>query len=170
METEAELVHKVMCGDEEAFRKLYSKYSKPLIRFVYKYTGDIDMSADIVQETFVRFLENIKNYSPKGSFKSFIFTIASNIIKDTKRKERKYREILRDIAYLAEEKADERNKKEELMNFIDILPDREKRILLLRLEGYKIEEIAKIESCSSRTIKRVLKRIVNEMKSKIRFG
>jgi RNA polymerase sigma-70 factor (ECF subfamily) len=87
METEAELIYKILCGDESAFIELYNKYSKMLIGFIYRHTNDINETSDILQETFVRLLENIKEYNPKGSFKSYIFTIALNITRDRKRKE-----------------------------------------------------------------------------------
>ncbi|MEN2998343.1 MAG: sigma-70 family RNA polymerase sigma factor [Brevinematia bacterium] len=170
MENEAELIYRIVCGDENAFAELYNKYSKSLISFVYKYTRDVDMSIDVVQETFVRFIENINTYSPKGRFKSFIFKTALNIIRDRKRREKRERKVIEEIAYNSGCVSNGDNMKEEMMCIVDSLPDREKEILLLRLEGYKIEEIAEMESCSSRTIKRILKKTINEIKSKLGLG
>ncbi|MCX8097166.1 MAG: RNA polymerase sigma factor [Spirochaetes bacterium] len=169
-EKEAELIYRVICGDENAFNELYSKYSKMLIGFVYKYTRDTDMTIDIVQETFIRFLENVKNYSPRGSFKSFIFTTALNIIRDRKRKEKRDRKLLEDISFNTSTIDDSNAVREDIMNIIDNLPDRDKEILIFRLEGYKIEEIANIEKCSTRTVKRVLKRVINYIRDKLKGG
>ena len=43
------------------------------------------------------------------------------------------------------------------------------KISLLRLEGYKIEEIAEILGISSRTVNRALKKIIDKLKSKEGF-
>lgn len=164
METEAELIYRIICGDEDAFNELYNKYSKMVISFVYKYTKDIDTSIDITQETFIRFLEKINTYSPRGSFKSFILTTALNIIRDRKRKEKREKKLLEDISLY--QNGNDNELKKDITYILEELPEREKEILILRLEGLKIEEIAKIQNCSSRTIKRILKKIINTIKSK----
>lgn len=166
METESELIYRIICGDEEAFTELYNKYSKMLINFVYKYTKDIDTSVDVAQETFIRFLENVKNYSPKGSFKGFIFTIALNIIRDRKRKEKRDRKMLENIYYTYDSSKSNEDR-DDILLVINSLPDREKEIILLRLEGHKIDEIANIQRCSSRTIKRILKKVIDKIKTNL---
>lgn len=60
-EKEAELICRVAYSDKSSFNELYPKYGKMLISFVYKYTRDTDATIDIVQETFIRFLENVKS-------------------------------------------------------------------------------------------------------------
>ncbi|MFN4245039.1 MAG: RNA polymerase sigma factor [Brevinematia bacterium] len=168
METEAELIYRIICGDEDAFNELYKKYSKMLISFAYKYTKDIDTTADIVQETFIKLLENIKNYSSRGSFKSFILTICLNIIRDRKRKEKRDKTLVKEIYNTYDRNNNSYNTMmNEITSIIDNLPHREKEIILLRLEGYRIDEIAEIEKCSSRTIKRILKKVINKIKSNL---
>ncbi len=58
------------------------------------------------------------------------------------------------------------DKLKELYNIIENLSEDEKNIILLRLEGYKIEEIAEILGISSRTVNRALKKIIDKLKSK----
>jgi RNA polymerase sigma-70 factor (ECF subfamily) len=167
METEAELIYKILCGDESAFIELYNKYSKMLIGFIYRHTNDINETSDILQETFVRLLENIKEYNPKGSFKSYIFTIALNIIRDRKRKESFEKKMMPKIYEETISTEDENEDKlKELYNIIENLSEDDKNIILLRLEGYKIEEIAEILGISSRTVNRALKKIIDKLKSK----
>lgn len=167
METEAELIYKILCGDESAFIELYNKYSKMLIGFIYRHTNDINETSDILQETFVRFLENIKEYKPKGSFKSYIFTIALNIIRDKKRKEAFEKKMMPKIYEKSTINTEEnKDKLKELYDIVENLSEDEKNIILLRLEGYKIEEIAEILSISIRTVNRALKKIINKLKSK----
>lgn len=162
METEAELIYKIICGDEDAFMEIYNKYSKMLISFVYRHTNSIDETSDIVQEVFVRLLENIRNYNPKGSFKSYIFTIALNVVRDRKRKESYERKMMPKV-YESSTKDDG---VDSIYEVIDSLDDYDKNILLLRLDGYKIEEIAEILGVSDRTVNRCLKKVINKLKSK----
>lgn len=166
IDRDSELVYKIICGDEEAFNELYLKYSKMIISFVYKYTRDIDLSVDVAQETFVRFIENIKSYSYRkdGGLKNFLFTISLNILRDIKRKEARERKFIFESLDSFDNDARNQDTKALFHDFVDTLPEREKEIILLRLEGHKIDEIARIEGCSSRTVKRVLKKIIEKMK------
>ncbi|MGC8767116.1 MAG: RNA polymerase sigma factor [Brevinematia bacterium] len=167
IDRDSELVYRVVCGDEDAFNELYTKYSKIIISFIYKYTKDVDLSVDIAQETFIRFLEKIRSYTYKkeGGLKNFLLTISINILRDVKKREARNRKATKEVFdNLNSSTKKDDDIRELLEDFIDSLPEREKEIILLRLDGHKIDEIAEIEKCSSRTIKRVLKKITEKMK------
>lgn len=79
---DTELILKIIDGDYPAFKQLYFKYYKSLFNTLYYKTQDYDLSADFVQETFVRVWQNHKFLKPGNSFFSYINTVSSNLLKD----------------------------------------------------------------------------------------
>jgi RNA polymerase sigma-70 factor (ECF subfamily) len=76
-------------GDEKALEILIARYLKPIYSFAYHNVGNIADAEDITQEVFVKVWKNIKKHdSKKGSFKSWIFTIAKNTSIDFLRKKK----------------------------------------------------------------------------------
>lgn len=66
-------------ADPQKFAVLYERYYKQLFVFVYRRTNDEDVSADIVSQTFLKALINIKQYRFQGvPFSAWLFRIAFN--------------------------------------------------------------------------------------------
>ena len=51
------------------------------MNFVFRFTGQHDLSKDIVQETFIRVLKNRSNFKVEYKFSTWIYTIAGNLAK-----------------------------------------------------------------------------------------
>lgn len=63
------------------FDVLYEKYYKSIFVFIYRRTGNEDLSADITSQVFLKALINIKKYVFKGvPFSAWLFRIAFNEI------------------------------------------------------------------------------------------
>lgn len=65
------------------------KYREPLFRFIYRYVGNDEDAADILQETFVRVYFKIKQFKPKARFVTWLYRIATNLCRDHARKSRR---------------------------------------------------------------------------------
>lgn len=74
-------------GDEKSLEILIRRYFKMIYSFIYRYVGDAQDAEDITQEVFVKVWRNLKTsatrlskgFDPsKGSFKTWIFSIAKN--------------------------------------------------------------------------------------------
>lgn len=75
-----ELVSRLKQGDLEAFDLMYNKYASKLYCFGMKYLKSPEDAEELVQSVFLKVWENAKNLKTELSFKSYIFTIAYNII------------------------------------------------------------------------------------------
>lgn len=63
------------------FDMLYEKYYRSIFVFIYRRTGNEDLSADITSQVFLKALINIKKYVFKGvPFSAWLFRIAFNEI------------------------------------------------------------------------------------------
>lgn len=79
--------------DDAAFSVLYEIYFPKIYGYVMKRVGKKEETEDIVSQTFLKMVEKLPAFqSGKGSFKSWIYTIATNIMFDYFRKLRKRRE------------------------------------------------------------------------------
>jgi len=67
---------------EERFQELYEATSRPLWAYLFHVLGRADAADDIVQETFCRFLERRTPAMDAAATKSYLFRIATNLVRD----------------------------------------------------------------------------------------
>lgn len=75
---DAELVAKAIRGDNDSYGLLMTRYEFKLLRYVTYLIGDADAAADVVQDTFIKTYQNLRNYKPAYKFSSWIYRIAHN--------------------------------------------------------------------------------------------
>jgi len=76
----------------QAFEILVQRYKNPLTNFVYRFLGDYEACADVVQETMIKFYRNKDSYKSIAKFSTWIYTIAGNLAK-TEYQRRRRRQI-----------------------------------------------------------------------------
>ncbi len=75
-------------GDPAAFRELVRRYGDGVLGYLFRMTGNRDQAEDLFQETFQRVHEKAHTYRG-GSFKSWLFTIATRAAIDTVRRRKR---------------------------------------------------------------------------------
>jgi RNA polymerase sigma-70 factor, ECF subfamily len=78
----------------DTFRSFYRTQRKKLFGYLMRLTGNYQLSSDIMQESFVRYLEH---YGPQTQNVSLLFTIARNLVWDNTRKKTNTNELKNDI-------------------------------------------------------------------------
>jgi len=88
--TDEDLIKEFQQNDTiRAFEILFHRYKNPLINFVYRFLGDYETSADVVQETMIRLYKNKNSYKALAKFSTWIYTIAGNLARtELKRRKR----------------------------------------------------------------------------------
>src|SRR6202790_5829191 len=81
-ETDALLVRQVRAGDALAWRQLIERFEGRLLAFVDSRLRDRAASEDVVQETFIGFLNSLPNYDEERELQTYLFTIASHKLTD----------------------------------------------------------------------------------------
>lgn len=110
---------------------------------------------DVVQDTFIKYLTKSPAFNDAEHEKAWLITITTNRCKNMRR----YNFIRKhmDISNLQLYCQDEENYG--LLDDLMKLPDKHKFVLLLHyVEGYKVDEIAKILSITSSAVKKRLQR------------
>jgi len=84
MATESErlLVQQIRQGDSRAWETLIGRYEGRLHAFVNRRLHDHAASEDVVQETFLGFLNSLPNFDDRRELQTYLFTIASHKLTD----------------------------------------------------------------------------------------
>lgn len=166
-----DLIEKAKYGNISALNTLLSDNYPILQGYVIKMTGDPDMAQDIVQETMLKAVINIKKFVPKAKFSTWLITIATNLYRDLLRKTKNLQLI--DEAIETKEPGPE----ESVISNIDYkavkeillkLPYEKRAVFILKhYYGYRYEEIAEILKCPIGTVRsrlhNCIKYIISEM-------
>jgi len=139
----------VTAQDVEA---LFREHHAALVRYLTRRLGDRDWAEEVAQETFLRALRT----PPATSARSWLFAVATNLVRDDARKQDVRRRHLQLLAAEAREAeasqptledamadAQERAREAALARrAIDALAERDREALLLKEEGLGYGEIA----------------------------
>lgn len=71
----------------EDFERLYEEHAGPLLAFLEYRTGNLELAKDVLADTFERVLRTRWRWDPrKGSQKTWLYTIALNVLRDQGRR------------------------------------------------------------------------------------
>jgi RNA polymerase sigma-70 factor, ECF subfamily len=80
------LIQQIRQGDSRAWETLIVRYEGRLLAFIQRRLRDRSASEDVVQETFVGFLNSLPNFDDRRELQTYLFTIASHKLTDHLRK------------------------------------------------------------------------------------
>lgn len=80
------LIQQIRSGDPRAWETLIARYEGRLLAYVARRLRDRATSEDVVQETFVGFLNSLPNFDDRRELQTYLFTIASHKLTDHLRK------------------------------------------------------------------------------------
>lgn len=80
LDTDQEIIARVLSGSSDAFSLLISRYSDPLYRHALGMTGSPDVAEDILQMSFIKAFHHLSEV--RGRFDAWVFRIVANGCKD----------------------------------------------------------------------------------------
>jgi RNA polymerase sigma-70 factor, ECF subfamily len=159
------------------FDAVFARLYPSLFRYLQRLTGDDDVAEDIAQESFVRLL---KQPLPEAEIRPWLFTVAMNLVRDRARKNDRRQRLLTTAPELVRRPAlpDESVERAERINAVrqvlSRLPERDRQLLLMREEGFKYDEIARVIGVAPASvgtlIARALKKFVAEFEAGFEAG
>jgi RNA polymerase sigma-70 factor (family 1) len=162
VENEAQLVKSLSKGNLLAFNTLFREYSGRLYRFAYGYLKSEAESEELVQEVFMKIWEKRAELKKELSFKSYLFTIAFNIIRKHFRTRKYISEYFKsriwdDLDTETSQKITYDSLYQYITELVNQLPERRKEIFIKsRFEGLNIKEIAEELKISHKTVENQL--------------
>jgi len=74
--------------NEEAFRIFYDQTARPVWLYLARLTGDARLADDLLQESYYRFLRSGATFASDDHCRHYLFRIATNLVRDHRRRPR----------------------------------------------------------------------------------
>lgn len=141
--------------DQAAFERLHGRTSQALWGYLRRLTGDPATADDVHQESYLRYLARPCPIDDERRQSSYLFRIATNLVHDRWRREKRRRGWLRQ--WLSPQQTAETSLSIDFENVFQRLPHRQRALLWLAyVEGYPHQEIAEILELKAGSIKVLL--------------
>lgn len=69
-------------GDAAAVRALYEAFVGEIYGYVYNQLGNVQDAEDVTSETFLRLVRGLRDYRGESSFRTWLYAIAHNCVRD----------------------------------------------------------------------------------------
>ncbi len=172
--TEYNLIQLLQKGNVAAFDSLFEVYSPKLYGFALKYYKNETDAEELVQEVFVKVWENRQSLKSELSFKSYLFTIALNLIRkyfNKKATSLRYLESIQNDPDFSEQfpTDDYETALRQIYRIIDQMPERRREIFLKsKLEGKSAKEIATELNISPGTVDNQVSEALRFIRAKLK--
>ena len=76
--SDTQLIHRVLNGDDTAFSELVKKYQKQVHALAWRKIGDFHIAEEITQDTFLKAYQKLRTLKKPQRFASWLYVIATN--------------------------------------------------------------------------------------------
>lgn len=164
--TDEELMLHICEGEARAFDELYKRYGKRLLGyFIRMLNFDKTMAEDALQDVFMKIAECPEKFDGSRSFKTWVFSIASNYCKNVYRHNEVVTTSKAELNYIEQSHSENdfvkmaakldaiefRTMLNEVLNGLP--PERKEAFILKYQEDKSISEIALIQNCPEGSVK-----------------
>ena len=177
-QSDAQLIQRILQGDQEAFNPLIKKYQKGVHALAWRKIGDFHIAQEITQDAFLKAYRQLRTLKDHNAFGGWLYVIVARECLDWLRKNRIPMESL-DTAdssevdkvsysqYVAEKQeaeADE-TRREVVKELLKKLPESERTVMTLHYLGeMTIKAISEFLGVSQNTVKSRLSRARNRLR------
>jgi RNA polymerase sigma-70 factor, ECF subfamily len=85
MDSPEDLIARARRGDEEAFRLIFERYTRPVIGFIFYMVNRRELAEELAQETFVRAYKSMGTLRDGAKLSTWLFGIAKNVARESLR-------------------------------------------------------------------------------------
>lgn len=157
-----ELLARSNGGDRQAFRALYAKYYHPLMRFIFRITGQLELAQETINDVMLVIWERGPSFGGRSRLSTWIMGIAYRKALKALERSRRWTDRIGsvDVEQLDEplaghgEPTAETDLKDLLEHGMKTLSAKQRAVVeLTYYYGYSYEEIAAITDCPVNTVK-----------------
>ena len=162
---DALLVESVLRGDREAFSQLVGRHQSLVAAVAWRHGVRRDDIEDVVSEVFLKVYRNLGQYRPEHPFPTWLYRLAANHVIDRSRRGRRERlrvempEQVADPAPAAAERVETHERAALVRQALQEVPPHFRHpLVLVHVEGMKVEEAARLLGVPEGTVKTRLMR------------
>ena len=179
IEDDAQLIQRILSGDDSAFNALVQKYQKGVHALAWRKIGDFHYAEEITQDTFLQAYKNLSTLSNPDQFAGWLYVIATRLCIDWQRKQKFVPQSLQEVpvkeieasaytCYISEkqETASRERRYEIVEKILKRLPESERTVVTLHYLGeMTAKEIGRFLGVSVGTIDSRLHRARKRLKN-----
>ena len=147
--------------DTDAFGELVRRHQSQVRNFLRKLTGDVATADDLAQDCFMQAWDKIHGYTGRGSFIGWLLKIAYTTFLQSKRKSKRYAEILQEVGHATEAESRSYSVQAEEVTDLDkllaVLTEEERAIMVMSYAcGLSHREISEATAMPVGSVKSVI--------------
>lgn len=171
--SDEQLMREVLKGNRQSFELLYDRYFDKLVWFARQFLGDAHLAEDMVQEVFMKIIEQPQAFDAEQRFSTWIYTLTANRCKNLLRNEQNRLTLLEQQQFAdtthMHHRIDEGFYKEAIATVIDGCSDKEKTLFVLRFEhDMPIKEISRVTEMPEGSVKSGIYYLLKKLTKKIK--
>lgn len=145
------------------FDSTFDEHYPPLLRYCSRLCGDRDVAEDIAQEAMIRLFDHAVE-GPEAGRRAWLFKTATHLVRDRYRVEENRRRLLIENPVTPTEpespsrSLERQETRNEARKALDLLPERDREILLMRYAGFSYREIAEAVDVAATSVGTLLAR------------
>ena len=160
-----DIIEEFRVGNYDSFEEFYYETSKQLYVFIYDIIRNRQSSEDLLQETYMRFLNNIDRYKKNTNYFNFLVTIARNLAINEYHKQKR---VINDEEYIYSIKEESKTDVPNLFYLLDYLDEKQREIVILHIiDNLKFKEIAKMKEMPLGTVLWLYNKAIKKLKRKV---
>ena len=160
-----DIIEEFRVGNYDSFDEFYHQTNKQLYVFIYDIIRNRQSSEDLLQETYMRFLNHIDKYKKNTNYFNFLVTIARNLAINEYHKQKR---MVHDEEYIYSVKEESPTDVPDLFYLLDYLNEKEREIVILHMiDNLKFKEIAKMKDKPLGTILWLYNKAIKKLKRKV---
>ena len=160
-----DIIEEFRVGNYDSFDEFYHQTNKQLYVFIYDIIRNRQSSEDLLQETYMRFLNHIDKYKKNTNYFNFLVTIARNLAINEYHKQKR---MVYDEEYIYSVKEESPTDVPDLFYLLDYLNEKEREIVILHMiDNLKFKEIAKMKDKPLGTFLWLYNKAIKKLKRKV---
>ena len=150
-------------SNENEFVRLIQQHSGIIYKIINLYADAEEDKRDLHQEILLQAWKSYTNFKGNSTFATWLYKVSLNTVLTFNRKTRKHSELKTNDSISSESATEKKEQSELLYYLVRQLPEVDKMIMTLHLEGYKNLEIANITGLKVNHINVKLHRLKNQI-------
>jgi RNA polymerase sigma-70 factor (ECF subfamily) len=157
-----QLVARVLSAqDSAAFGELVRRHQSQVRNFLRKLSGDMTLADDLAQDCFMHAWDKLQTFSGRGSFIGWLLKVAYTTFLQSKRKSKRYVEILEEVGHATEidgrHQSVQSDEVSDLDRLLAVLTEEERAVMVMSYAcGLSHREISEATAMPVGTVKSVI--------------
>lgn len=160
--TDEVLVGRLRSGEASAGDELVRRYAQGLLGYLHRLSGNANLAEELHQQTWLSVLDHLDRFddaSGKGSFRAWLFRIATNKVNDLWRARGRQKKATEGLRLVTDQQAPDASHapealetQEKLQRALQQLPEAQRQVVVMRYySNMKFTEIAQALGCPLNT-------------------